>query len=157
MKCERIQELILTDYLDEQLSADQKKHIDQHLSGCAHCRLFAQTARQTAFEPFVKAERLQPAASVWEGIKEQIEASQERTNIFANLWENIVSLVRVPNPAVVMVTIVSVLVVGGLTGMKVREQASAKDDVEYLDSLATPGALSFNDKGFDTGIEQYFL
>jgi len=158
MNCERIQELVLTDYLDGQLTPAQKQHIDGHLHECPQCRAFVQAAHQTAFEPFLHAEQLKPSESVWQTIQESIEAENAKINIFENLWEKLKSLTLVPNPAVVLATVVTFLAVGGMIQDKIHQQASAKESSEYLESLSDmPNAFVADGRGFVTTVEQYFL
>jgi anti-sigma-K factor RskA len=162
MNCERTQELILTDYLDGQLSIEHKKQIDGHLANCQACSAFVAAARQAVFEPFAAAERLKPSDSVWAGIEAAIEDEHRKADVWTDLWENLKSWGFVPRPvmaaALVMVT---VLAIGTLNQFRVRQEANAADASEYLDSLAdVPGEISLNDddgKGFGTAVEQYFL
>lgn len=72
MNCEKIQELILTDYADNQMPQEQKSQLEKHLAGCAHCREFAQVVQTNVVQPFALAERLVPAESVWNKIKEEL-------------------------------------------------------------------------------------
>jgi anti-sigma factor RsiW len=160
MKCERIQDLILTDYLDGQLSADQARHIDGHLAQCAACAAFAQTARAAAFEPFRHAGMLTPPDAVWMNIKESIAVQEERSNVFAELWEKVRSLSAFPKPAFAVATVLALLLgTAVFNPVRLSQEASVTDQGEYLDSLSTvPGELSFNEgSGFDTAVERYFL
>jgi len=157
MNCERIQELILTDYLDDQLNPDQKNHIDQHLAQCPVCLDFTAAARKTVVEPFLHSKELEPSSSVWSGIKESILAQEERTNVFVSWWKKNQSL-ALPRPAMAFAgALVFVFLVGGLNHFKHSAQKATNN--EYWESLAeTPMALSFNDgDGFETTVEQYFL
>jgi anti-sigma factor RsiW len=156
MNCERIQELLLTDYSDGQLSADQRKSIDGHLSRCPQCAAFADAVRVTVVDPFIKAERLKPSVSVWEGIRESILTQEEKTTV----WERIRSLVLLPRPVMAFAAaLIVVLGVSTFTRFHLQQEAYVKEQVEYLDSLTdVPGELTFNNgDGFDTPVEHYFL
>jgi len=159
MNCERIEELILTDYLDGQLSAEQKKNIDVHLSRCPNCQAYLRAAQKVAFEPFANVEKLEPPESVWLGIQETILAQQEKQNFLVHVWDNIKPILF-PKPVFALATVAMLIVAGtALVQLKTGQQANAKENGEYLESLTeVPGALSLNDgKGFETTVEQYFL
>ena len=46
LSCQEIVELV-TDYLEDSLSRDERKAFEQHLSGCPHCTNYLDQMRQT--------------------------------------------------------------------------------------------------------------
>ena len=52
MRCERIQELLLTDYTDTEASEALRGEVAEHLASCASCRAFARTVSEKAVMPF---------------------------------------------------------------------------------------------------------
>lgn len=161
MNCERIQDLILTDYLDDQMDKSQKKYLEEHLSNCPQCMEFLQTVRKAAVEPLRNAEKLNPPASIWSNVEESILAEQQgKTNVLVNFFEKLGWGTPIPRPAFALASvIVLVLLVGTMTEYKIQQEASTKEQIEYLDSLANPSeGLSDNGgQGFDTSVEKYFL
>lgn len=161
MNCERIQDLILTDYLDDQMDKSQKKYLEEHLSSCPQCMEFARIAKKAAFEPFVNAEKLSPPGSVWSNIQGSILAEQQgRTNFLVNLLDRFGWGSPIPRPAFAFASVmIMVLLVGTLTEYKIHQRVSAKEQIEYLSSLTNPSETSSGNggQGFDTAVEQYFL
>ena len=48
--CKKSQELMLTDYLDDQMTAKEKARIEEHLESCRKCREFSIAARKVGNE-----------------------------------------------------------------------------------------------------------
>jgi hypothetical protein len=72
MNCKKVQELILGDYIDDQLRIGMRKNVDYHLAQCEECRAFANTVRSTTLTPFETAQILNAPEYVWHRIKDQI-------------------------------------------------------------------------------------
>ena len=159
MNCEKIQELILTDYLDGQLDAKCKDLVDQHLAGCPGCKEFSGIVGRSVFEPFLKAESLRPPEQVWFSIKENIAAEQPgRSNVFANFLENFQNSVRIPRPAIAFVTAMTlVIVVGTLTRFASHAPVNTNEQVEYMAQMIDASGDVAADDGFGTDEEKYFL
>ena len=106
MKCEKIQELILMDYLDGEMGAEQLEQVEKHLTACAHCREFETMAKQTVFEPFMNVERVSSPESVWYQIKKTIEVKGEEA-VVASFFENLRALFSVKRPVLALSIITS--------------------------------------------------
>ncbi len=74
MKCEKVQDFILSDYLDEQLDSKRTLAVEKHLAQCEQCRELAQEVKEKV-GPLLKEERRSsPPASLWSSIEKDIEA-----------------------------------------------------------------------------------
>ncbi|MBP9853762.1 MAG: zf-HC2 domain-containing protein [Candidatus Omnitrophica bacterium] len=178
MNCERIQELILTDYADGRLSGSLKSQFDSHLVGCAHCREFAQVVKEKILQPFTRAERLSPSEAVWNKIKSEITAEESETvNPFLRFVGSF-QILRQPALAfsviLLMVTIVGLMVNRSpdqtkisasttvpVTMAKIEPDNSATevDSEDYLAYMVDEfvGNYTPNNDGYGTAIEEYFL
>ena len=106
MNCERIQHLILTDYLDDVLEHDLRKELETHLANCPCCLDFAKTARKTAFESFEGALKAAPPANVWERIEERLQEENAPSVIDSPSWlENLKELFVLPKPALALAAV----------------------------------------------------
>ena len=114
MKCKTIQDIILTDYLDEQIGNAQKQEIETHLSACPLCRKFETAARQTVIEPFKTAKRKETPAGVWDSIKKNIQEEKEMVarNPMTAVFEKLNAFVPVSKPAFMLTSSIFVLVIG---------------------------------------------
>lgn len=167
MKCKDVKELILTDYLDEQLGKEQKAQIEQHLTICKGCKEYELLTRTAAVEPFNNVERYNLPEMAWNKIREQIEEErplQAPTNSFADFILRIKSFLYIPKPAFV-VTSILVLVLVGITVIRLRpeDQKMVKVDPErqiecinYLMTVFDQDTINGSDD-FGTSIEELFL
>ena len=61
MKCKKIREIILTDYIDGQLNEKQRSSLGLHLAECKGCKEFSTYAVKNIAGLFTNAERLIPS------------------------------------------------------------------------------------------------
>ena len=138
MNCERIRELILTDYSDGQLPVAQARKVENHLMACLDCRMLAAKVRKDLVAPFNQTTPVQPDEFVWRRIKGKIEQKQAATVFIYSF-----------RPAVV--TLCLFLVVGAV--FFVRHQAFQQEPyLMYMMGADNPGTDDVS-----SGIEQYFL
>ncbi|MDR4504502.1 MAG: zf-HC2 domain-containing protein [Candidatus Scalindua sp.] len=163
MKCETVKELILTDYVDEQLSEEKKKLVEQHLTMCEHCREYGLLTKEFVIEPFNYAERINPPMAAWHTIKEQIEG-EEREGPCSGLIFKIKTFLFIPKPALAVASVVVVLLLM-LTLIKSpsNNQTTLNGDPEnqvecitYLLSIFDQDSANENDD-LGTSIEDFFL
>ena len=90
MKCADTRDMLLADFVDDELPADKKVLIDRHLEGCASCREFLSAVRAVDSELAVPAAPALPQG-VWDNIRQQIEARplSLREKVVA-WWEDVV-------------------------------------------------------------------
>jgi hypothetical protein len=72
MECKKIQELLLTDYIDGEAGDALKNEVERHVNICHTCRQFKQSLLKIAIEPFRKAKESKPPDLAWNRIKEAI-------------------------------------------------------------------------------------
>ncbi|MBP6343113.1 MAG: anti-sigma factor [Candidatus Omnitrophica bacterium] len=160
MNCERIQELILTDYLDGRMADNAKKHIEEHLCVCPDCLQFAKAAKKTAFDSFEGVEKVQPPDHVWARIEEAIVEENGSFIRQAPQWlEYLKALVSVPRPVFALATVLILFLgVGTLHQVNIERQAATEGSMEYLVSLTDTSSTSSSAvSDFGTSVEQYFL
>ena len=167
MKCEDVKELILTDYLDEQLGKEQKTQIEQHLTTCSDCKEYELLTRTAVVEPFNNLEKHNPPEATWNKIREQIEEERpqyEPENSFADLILRIKKFLYIPKPAFVATTIaVLLLVVVTVIKLQPEDQKIVKvspekqiECITYLISVFDQETVNVNDD-LGTSIEELFL
>jgi len=167
MKCKYVKELILTDYLDEQLGKEQKTQIEKHLTICKGCKEYELLTRTAVVEPFNNLKRHNPPEAAWHKIREQIEEElplQEPTNSFADLILKVKTFLYIPKPAFVVTTII-VLLIAVITVVKLQPEdqkivkvnpESQIECITYLISVFDQETVNGNDD-FGTSIEELFL
>lgn len=161
MKCERIQEVLLTDYIDGYLDEKSTQVVNDHLSGCPRCREFLAVVKIAAVKPFSDAKKVNPPAGLWLKIKERVETDQQnvRENLFDQFVGNLRKTFFEPKPVFAFALVLMLLFLGGITTKIISSQISKSEQMEYLAFLTQPSddtAIS-EEKGLGTFIEQYFL
>ncbi len=166
MNCKRMQEFIITDYIDGQMGDKQESLIDQHLAHCHACKGYFNSIKKEAVNPFVNASIEVPDKFLWAQIKQAIEVEQQQQlekSLKPDFWERLRSAVHIPRPAFALATLVTIIFMIGSTGqlffsapvMKINGQ----DQVEYLSSLINEPLDLDSNNGNDsqTPIEKVFL
>ena len=162
MNCKKSRELILTDYLDDQMDEEGKARIEEHLARCQSCKKFLLTAKKTADGLFSDAKRASPPGYIWRRVKETILATQRKKAFSAeSVFERLRAFLYIRRPALAVATIIIlVLAVGTMAGIRVSgREALIQDQAEYLDYLAgaSGDVLMDDNAGFGTPVEKYFL
>ncbi len=165
MNCKKAQELILTDYLDNQMNEEERIGVKLHLAHCRNCEEFFLAAKKTVFDPFAGLEKKAPPEFVWFRIKENIPVkAQRRASFAAYLLEKLRPLVYNPRPALAVLTAVSIVVLAGVMArIQLNNQefslVNTKGQIEYFSrSIEAPAdVIASEEIGFGTQIEKYFL
>ena len=99
MECKKLQDRLITEYLDEELDSEENAEVERHLTACSDCRGFFKAVQGSAVTPFKEAGEMQPDSAVWQRIHEKIEAKQSRSaNGFRKLADAFIPLLRMPQP-----------------------------------------------------------
>jgi predicted anti-sigma-YlaC factor YlaD len=146
MNCKRIRELLLTDYLDGESPASERREIEEHLQGCAKCRFFAQSVREKISQPLRQLKEIQPPETVWQQIRETIvrqEAETSATSFLEKLWDALAAnfLAHRPAYAVSTVLAVSLAIVVFLHSPLRREMVVSdylRQQTTFMASLSAP-------------------
>jgi len=164
MKCHEWQDLILTDYLDDQMSKEQITQLEEHLTACLECREFAIDARKAVIEPFEHSQKAEPSEQVWQNIKEVISEEQESDG-FVSLWDRFKGVVFIPKPAMAFTTVIIALLAVTVAfdhynqQYQTTQQVAKQDQMENIDYVLDELAIYSEENNFyeTTGIEDYFL
>ena len=164
MNCKRIQEFLITDYIDGQMTNKAKTLIDQHLAHCHACAGYLSSIKKVAVNPFVNASKDVPDQILWAQIKQTIEEEQQQqleASLKPNFWERIRSAVHIPRPAFALATIVTMIFMIGSTGQLFFSapivKINGQDQVAYLSSLIDEPVDMNNGNDSQTPIEKVFL
>jgi len=163
MKCHDWQNLILTDYLDNQMSKERTASLEDHLSACQECREFVTHARKAVIEPFKYAQKVEPSERVWQNIKEVID--EEKSVEFVSLWERFKKVVFIPKPAMAFTTVIIALLAATVTfdyynqRFRITKSPITQDQTDDLNYVLDELAIYSEENNFYeiTDIEEYFL
>ncbi len=158
MKCERIQELILTDYIDGWMAPQAKEGLEKHLMTCHDCLEFARVAKAMAVEPFEKGTREKTPESVWMNIKEELLSQEQagEASWLDRLKEVLHPQFSFPRPVIAFAGVCFVMMVVTLVNFSsINRTAADQDEVEYMAALSVRSDIPAS--GYGTSVEQYFL
>lgn len=99
MECKKVQDRLITGYVDKELGAGETAEVKRHLTVCPDCREFFEAVQRSAVSPFKAAGTMQPEDVVWQRIQEKIAAERSHSrNWFRRLVEALVPWLRMPQP-----------------------------------------------------------
>ena len=165
MNCEKIKELILTDYIDNEMNDEERIRLNIHFANCHECKELFETAKNTVVKPFVNAKKIEMPGFIWHRVKQAIMAEEQKKLSFVpNILKKLRSVFYIPRSALAMSTIMALVLIVVLTAtLRFSNQESLEtnreDQAEYSAySIETPiGTVLNNDGGFGTSVEKYFL
>lgn len=166
MKCERIKEIIATDYIDGQLDEKLKRQVQAHLGICSQCLAYEESLRKVAVEPFKNLEELSPPDFVWERIRVNIEEgqAQHRGSILTFLKNSLQPFFHIPRPAPLFAAIAVAILVITVTSAVVSLNSVARiksyfqEQEDFLNSLeANPENSQAGSGSLGTTIEEYLF
>jgi len=143
MRCDKVKELLMTDYIDGELDGATEKLVRQHLESCVECRAFEAAVQKSAVKPLKAATQKRPPAYVWERIRREVY--EEKSSIaFGSLKERLGELFAVPRLRLVAVTVAMVLIVSAFVGYQRYADQRALDtyideQVSFLSDLSNGG------------------
>ncbi|MBN1622439.1 MAG: zf-HC2 domain-containing protein [Endomicrobiales bacterium] len=169
MNCKTIQELLITDYIDNELDSNSKKEIEKHLESCVKCREFYQNVYKVSVEPFRNSKDAVIPEELWQSVKASIQREEKET-ILEKFRKKLIGILVFPRIAVaasiVLFVVVSVsyfyISRDSEVGIYVAEQ---KQEVTYSDvqdefyqsfDVAENDSMLYEDN-FETIIEETFL
>lgn len=171
MGCKKIQNLIMTDYLDGELKGARREEVEEHIKKCKTCSEYKEKLWKAGVRPFQGAKEITPPAVVWEKIEGRLDAEEaklsEKNGGFGFLEALNRTLSRLflhPKPALAVVLgVVLVLVVFSTT--RLPWQTSEKiagtyliEQVEFLNQLGSAENGTDEDNGsLGTTIETFFM
>jgi anti-sigma factor RsiW len=160
MTCHEIQNMMLTDNLDGEASADVNRSVEQHLAGCQTCRELLSVARKLEAD-LRPSPAVQPPAYLWDQIREKVEAEpfSLRDGILV-WWQDVLAGFR---PAFVRGSLAAAMLVLLVVFVPyfvqrgpgtVASNATQISPLAYLDDSGEV-ALETGESGFGSVVERY--
>jgi anti-sigma factor RsiW len=162
IQCKKIQELLQTDYLDQETDQQEERFITEHLKQCSAC---------SQLEKKLQAQRLlfqgvkrQPVPErIWSNISDAIitERLKPQKGFISGILERLRGLIFLPRPAMVLATsLFSVIIIFAFfANVAIQKQVllSKQNTAEGIAgySLNSKNGYVLYDLG--TSIEEYFL
>ena len=99
MECNKVQDLILTDYIDNEMPQESKEDLERHLLSCPSCQKFKMLVKKFSLDPFEDCPSPEVPKEIWQNIQQKIPMQQKLsfTDFFNGFLEK-VRLVFFPKP-----------------------------------------------------------
>ncbi len=180
MNCKKIQELILTDYLDQEMPQDKQKELESHIASCTQCREFLALAKKTTIESLanIKTDNLSQDI-IWSKIQKEIQEEKQSLidyNQAPGFLEKLKNIIFFPKHRLAWSTCAAIAMLIVVFNINHQQMASDQnnqvqtavlnnqkviDNVavevereEYLSYLLDP---DYDYTGYGTSLETYFL
>ena len=161
MNCKKVQDLLLADYLDGELTAAPQAEIKKHIDGCVRCQQFEQAILETRV-PFKHAPRLQPPDDTWQRIRDSV-TRRSVNNPFARFAHAVRVMTESRKPAFALATVMAVILIAAVmiqsgSDLSLREM-NGQEEIGVLSYLTGEEGSAGDADGawFQTTIEKYFL
>lgn len=161
MNCKKIQELLMTDYIDGELNEKMQASILEHLATCDRCKRFEENLKEKVINPLKTVEKQYPSYFVWENIKNRIMKDRQSvsekidvavTSKLSSIFKTLKPAFAVPAIAIAILVIIFVarppLMSNGKLDAYIAEQT------EFIINLDS-SEIDIN--GLGTSIEEYLL
>ena len=157
--CEKFKDLILTDYIDQELDSQGKSELENHLKICSHCRDFLQEVKNDVSQPAETMDRQPVPERIWTAIKQRIEAEEQSNPHHIGFWQRLRESFSFPQLSTVFgaMALLTIFLAGNFYNQGIK-QAREKAQVEYLAYvLESETSALDSDEDTQNEIENYFL
>ena len=158
MRCKRVKELLLTDYIDDEVGISLKEEFDKHIEDCQACMTYKINIDKGLSPLFEQAKAESPQDEMWQNIRPRIiQGNQKSTSkIFALNFFLRKGVFAFATVAALLFIIISFHIANNnqlaATNKFLLEEGS------FLYSLSSSnGQESFNNADFGTIIEEYIF
>lgn len=157
MDCKKMEEIILTDYMDGKITGAMLKDVEAHLASCSRCRaLYTELAPIGA--EIRKAKRMEPPDRVWEKIRAEVSMAPGKAWALSpdKFFESVRMMIAHLKAAIVVAT-AAALILAVLTVAHLMPQRGAIDQEEIISLITMDENGNGTNYDFGTPEEAYFL
>lgn len=159
MKCQKICDLLKSDYLDKELNNELRRAVEKHLEHCPTCRLLKEELDSQRIALRSLEQEAVPK-QIWQNIQNSIiqEQLREQRNVFDYLSKGLRKVFSLPRPAFALAASFAVLIIALFVGKIILNQpgpvTTASNEDIFRDYRLNGVTEIYN---FGTEIEEYFL
>jgi len=162
VNCNNIKEWILTDYTDNELTADKRRLVEMHLKDCLACRNFSLSVKETA-GAVTNIQRVSlDQEKIWQQIRTEIDQEKSPSLIYkprhrVSIWEKIFLRPAYAGAGMALVVLLTIFYFHRLPG-KMAKQQEKVEDIQYLSDVVKDLALDESEgDSSSSSLEEYFL
>ena len=160
MNCKKVRDLILGDYIDNELSERLKQAVEGHLHGCCGCREYLSAVRSANIASFDPARRFAPPDCVWQAIRGTLDRQEVRIARPAAGLGGLRIFIFRHKPVFALSSAMAVVLIAALFLLPLNNQRMVREHfVAQADFLAKGVRTSPVDSPveLETGIEYFLL
>ncbi len=99
ISCDKVKELLMSSYIDNELDENIVKQVRHHLNICADCRELESLLKKNIVTPLEKSRTMVPSDAVWNAIEAEIGGSVEQIpKDLETFWEKLRRAILRPLP-----------------------------------------------------------
>jgi hypothetical protein len=158
MRCKRVREVLLTDYMDNETTDRLRHKIDKHISACAECRAYKDQIFDTFSHLSLPLRTPFPQEDIWHSIDSEIadkaKAGAKGITVFTPAWKKGVFVFASAAALLLMV------ITFKFTHNNYIDDLGSffAEEVVFLNGLSSAQNQGvFEQPNFNTAIEEYFL
>lgn len=151
MNCEKIQNLLMADYIDGEANEKTCEKIREHLAACRKCKELEEALKKNVIDPLKTAGRERPPDFLWERIKSRIIKERETVSRRAGI-KILKPAFAVPAAALAILALVIITRIP-LKGNG-RLDSYMEEQVDFIMTIDDNGTAA---NGLGTSIEEYLL
>jgi len=160
MNCKNIQELIITDYIDSQLSKKTRQKVEEHLKTCKNCKKFEKILLKSAIQPFKKVKKHIPPEKIWIEIQKLLVKEKKYIFNISHKFKNFLQIKKLAfTTATVAALFITIFIFINLTLNNTQEINSyLQEQGEFLSKLKSGEKNFYQDEYFlNTSIEKFLF
>jgi anti-sigma factor RsiW len=156
MKCENISDLF-AGYLDNELSGEERRRVDEHIASCSRCRLelegLASMKRDLSEALKLRADEAGPSTNIWEKIKTEIEPGPSFWEWIGNAFKSPVPVWRAITPvALVLVAVVAMWQTGAFNTLSTTKNTTDNNQTTLTAYNATVPMTTTSNEASNGGV-----
>ncbi len=159
MRCKRVKELLLTDYIDDEVDISLKEEFDKHIEDCPACMAYKINIDNDLSPLFEQAKAESPQDEIWQNIRSRITQDNQkvaRSKVFILSPFLRKGVFAFATAAVLLFIIISFRVINN--SQRIAVNKFLLEEGSFLHSLSSyNGQETFNHADFGTAIEEYIF
>jgi len=161
MDCKKVRDILISGYIDGEVTGKARDIIKGHLALCSQCQEYELNLRKHTAEVFTPAGRVKPPEEVWHKIKDNI--AREKQKVWGvRFVEMIYEFINMRRPVLALssVAVVLLLVIVFVRFPVQRENMAniyLVEQVEYFSHLKGNNGTNGSSVDLGTDIEKYFM
>ena len=161
MRCEKVRELLKSDYFDGESTPEEQRSVSEHLKLCPGCCELEKELQAQRAALILQSQQLPVPDAVWQNIRNSLASLEPASpNKVTDIIERLKALLFFPKPAFALAGALTVIIITGVFMGNLAQRKAFFYNAEKEQILSDYSLNGDNDdavSGFGTALEEYFL